>query len=416
MCSSQTLQLVMKRLVFHILPFAWFASSAMSHAAGNAASGWAISAGAEVRQMSVGFSISPPAAPNTTGLFSLRDAAGLGDVGVVSSKSQIIHYSDGSVGPDRSGLGKDRDTSFSVAFTTQVVFGTQPPGADFPTAGSVTFHSSGTSYAYERSFFSNGFSTDDDQVVVGPYIRLRRELSSSPAFTVGFATGWSYFQSRHSSGEQIVGRLVVNEIATRSNYTYLYSLASAGASAGFPPDYDNSKATGAIYDADSYNSFGGFSPGDPEFVHDPLTLRSSSSTATPLLFMEARSIASLHLQTHVIPFLFDVTWKLSPRMAAGIEAGPTLNLINHDLRSQTDWTLNGTRIARQTDSSRGTHVAVGATVRAKLAVALTSDHRWSLEASGGYDWVPSHNVRAGPAQAEIDISSFVGSLGVCFKF
>lgn len=225
----------MKRLVFHILPFAWFASSAMSHAAGNAASGWAISAGAEVRQMSVGFSISPPAAPNTTGLFSLRDAAGLGDVGVVSSKSQIIHYSDGSVGPDRSSLGKDRDTSFSVASTTQVVFGTQPPGADFPTAGSVTFHSSGTSYAYERSFFSNGFSTDDDQVVVGPYIRLRRELSSSPAFTVGFATGWSYFQSRHSSGEQIVGRLVVNEIATRSNYTYLYSLASAGASAGFPP-------------------------------------------------------------------------------------------------------------------------------------------------------------------------------------
>ncbi len=154
-----------------------------------------------------------------------------------------------------------------------------------------------------------------------------------------------------------MGRLVVNEIATRSNYTYLYSLASAGASAGFPPVYDNSNATGAIYDADSYNSFGGFSPGDPEFVHDPLTLRSSSSTATPLLFMEARSIARLHLQTHVIPFLFDVTWKLSPRMAAGIEAGPTLSLIN---RSSFADRLDTQRHAdRQTDRLQPRHACCG---------------------------------------------------------
>jgi hypothetical protein len=377
---------------------------------------WSLSVGTEVRSIGVGFLLGAPVPPNTAGVLSLRRSAGLGDVGVATNGSQTVFYEDGSVGTD--GTGKGRDSSFSVDSASQVVFGTRAGGADFATTGSATFHSSGISYAQEQAYTNMSYEGEDNAVVIGPHLELRCELFNTPLVSAGFSIGWSFFDSTHRTGLRTVASLAINEIETRNNYTYIYSLPESAdrSPTGFPPNYDNTQATGVVYNANAYNTFSGFSPGDPEYVHAPITQATSSRNSSQIALLEARSSASLRLQTQVLPFLLDSTFHITPRFAAGIAAGPTLNVVSHHLNTQTEWLLNGAVIQRQQDASHGTHVATGATLRGAISMALTPDSRWSLEAGFGWDWVPSHKVEAGTASAEIDLSSWVSSIGVRFVF
>ncbi|MCB1208934.1 MAG: hypothetical protein KDK97_06385 [Verrucomicrobiales bacterium] len=391
--------------------------SVLSTDASLAESGWSVSAGLQTRQVNVGFQLAAPSAISAAGAYSLRRAAGLGDVGVATSGTQFLRYEDGTVGVDLS-FFKRGDTSFSVSSASQVVFGDQPPGADFATPGTVTFHSSGIAYEYATLFSATPYEGEDNEVVLSPFIELRRELFRNDRLSAGVSVGWSWLQSSHSSGWQNVASLAVVETATRTNYTYVYDLpaSAGGAPTGFPPVYDNTSSTGVIVDPDAYNSFGGFSPGDDEFVRSARTLRNGRSSDRLIVLLQARSRADLKLNAQVLPMLADIRWQAAPRMALSLLAGPTLNVIHHRLNSRTDWLLNGRRFASSEASDSGTRLTVGGTLRALVSVALSQDGRWSFEAGGGYDWVPAHTVSAGHATAKIDLSSWVGSAGFRYVF
>ena len=254
-------------------------------------------------------------------------------------------------------------------------------------------------------------------MVASPFVELRRILFENEDVCVDLAIGWSYLESDHATGERTVANLSVMERETNSRYTYVYDFPNGGSvPAGFPPIFDNTSSNGVIYNAASYNAFSGGSPGDSIYVRNPRTFGSSGTSERLFLPIEAVSSADLDLHANVIPILVDARFDLNPDMVLGIGAGPTLNVISHELTSQTEWLYHGRTIASQSAVDRGTDVAVGATVRATVSIDLNEDGSLSLEIGGGYDWVPSQTVTAGPATAEIDLSSWFGSIGLCKVF
>lgn len=234
-----------------------------SHAEEGERSAWTVTAGAQVRRIDVGFRFDAPTPLALRGLFSRRADVGPGDVGVATNGSDIITYLDGTVGPNLHPV-RDRDSSFSVDSIAQVIFGLQPPGADFSSAGQVTFHSTGTTYDYPDLLQANPLSVDDSEVIVSPFLEFQRNLFEEGGLFVDFVVGWSYLESELGGGPRFIATRTITERRTDSQYTYLYSLPSASAPPGFPLVYSNAFSNGVIYDADDYNAFGGFGPGDPE--------------------------------------------------------------------------------------------------------------------------------------------------------
>ncbi|MCB1090554.1 MAG: hypothetical protein KDL87_03415, partial [Verrucomicrobiae bacterium] len=129
--------------------------------------------------------------------------------------------------------------------------------------------------------------------------------------------------------------------------------------AGYPPNFDNTTLNGVIYNADGYNGFSGGGPGSSIYVRNPRTFGSSRTSERLFLPIEAVSSADLDLHANVIPILLDARFDLNPDVVLGIGAGPTLNIISHDLTSQTEWLYHGRTIASQSAIDRGTDVAVG---------------------------------------------------------
>ncbi|MCB1207024.1 MAG: hypothetical protein KDN18_22415 [Verrucomicrobiae bacterium] len=386
-----------------------------SHAEEGERSGWTVTAGAQVRRIDVGFRFDTPSPLALRGLFSRRSDVGPGDVGVVTNGSDIITYLDGTVGPNLNPV-RDRDSSFSVDSTAQVVFGLQPPGADFSTAGQVTFHSTGTTYDYPDQLQSNPFSVDDSEVVVSPFLELQKNLFEEEGLSVDFVVGWSYLESELGGGPRTIATRTITERRTDSQYTYLYSLPSASGPLGFPLVYSNAAMNGVIYDADDYNAFGGFGPGDPEYVMDPQTLAANQISNRPVATLTAVSSVDLDVDAHVFPFLLEVRREISPGTFFSAGAGPTLNVISHDFETRTDWYLNGTPLATVRDSDSGTDLVMGASVRTALSVVLDEEGSLLFEVGGGYDWVPTRTVAAGNAVAEIDLGSWVGTFGFVKHF
>ncbi|MCB1237317.1 MAG: hypothetical protein KDM91_19795 [Verrucomicrobiae bacterium] len=390
-----------------------------SRAEPGAGSGWSVTAGAQVRRIDVGFQVDAPAPISWSGLFSRRGNSGPGDVGVATSGSDFITYLDGTVGINRHPI-RDRDTSFTVASLSQVEYGIpQAPGFDFNSAGHVTFHSGGTTYEYAKHYRPSPFSVDDSAVVVSPLVELQRTLFQDDEFFVDLVVGWSWLESEHATGTRTVATQSLVETKTNSRYTYVYDFptSSAGVPAGFPPTFDNSSgATGLIYDAADYNAFGGFGPGDVEYVRNPRTFGSHGSMDRVIAVISAESSAALEVDAHVIPILLEARRQLNPRLFLSVSAGPTLNVISHDLESRTDWYLNGSHLASQRDSDSGTDLVVGASVRGTLSYVLSDDGTFLFETGGGYDWVPTQTASAGNARAEFDLSSWIGTLGFCKHF
>lgn len=377
--------------------------------------GWSVSVGTQVRRVGVNFGLKAPPLPNVGRGYTLREASGLGDVGVARSGTDFIVYEDGSVGTDQT-PGKFGDSSFQVDSVSQVTFGTMAPGDDFPFPGTVVFHSSGTTYAYDQQASSSAWSGDDDVWAVGPSVEFRRQVFERGSFGIGVMLGWSYFQSDHDTGSQMVGAVAVRETTTQSRYTYTYDLASSGAPQGFPPVYDNSFRPGVIVDANEYNGFGGFLPGSPYAVLDPRTSTSSTSTSRVVSLLQVIASARLRLHTNVVPMLAEANWQVTPHALIGLAVGPTLNVVSHDLQARTLLVLNGRPVAAQDASSSGTHVSVGATARATFTAQLGARGHWAASVSAGYDWVPSYQVSAGPARADIDLSSFVAQAALVYRF
>lgn len=149
---------------------------------------------------------------------------------------------------------------------------------------------------------------------------------------------------------------------------------------------------------------------------NPQTLAAHRISDRPLATLTAVSSVDLDVDAHVFPLLLEVRREISPGTFFSAGAGPTLNVISHDFENRTDWYLNGAPLATVGDSESGTDLVMGASVRTALSVVLDDEGSLLFEVGGGYDWVPTRTVVAGNAVAEIDLGSWVGTLGFIKHF
>ena len=72
----------------------------------------------------------------------------------------------------------------------------------------------------------------------------------------------------------------------------------------------------------------------------------------------------------------------------------------------------GRAIFSRTDRSRGSPMKVGAYAGLRAMLPLNDSGTLYLEAHGSYRWVDGVRVSAGPASANLDLSSWEGGVGL----
>ncbi len=330
---------------------------------------WSIGGGAVFRQVWADFRTRTPRA----GLFRGGDA---------------VVYDDGIVGPDGfekygaplynddgTALGTINDRS-QLSPTTRA----DPPGQ---TLSELRYH----------SFAADDLDEQED-VGTGAYLQLRYAVVQSDRMDVNLLFGYSWLSTELASGGRLHG----------STQRYVYDNSAAFSGVLLPttefPSEDDFSAT--VYDAPKYNAFYGSQ------ALPPRTAGGGSGVF-------AKANTKLDVDLHEIVFAPEVQFNLTDRLHAALAVGPTLNVIDTELRSRVDTYQRGNGRPARTFHVRddSTEVKVGVAVQVNLTYDITP--RFFFELASSYRYVPSFDVGNDISEAEVDASSWETKVGFGFR-
>ena len=122
----------------------------------------------------------------------------------------------------------------------------------------------------------------------------------------------------------------------------------------------------------------------------------------------------LDLFLHEFALGIEFAYELTDRVHVGGLAGPVLGVADWDYEYTTQWSdeATGAPLGKWGYSKSDEDLLWGATVEGTVAVDLDSEGRLFVEAGAGYVWYEALDVVVGQAETELDLSSFVASLGV----
>lgn len=101
-----------------------------------------------------------------------------------------------------------------------------------------------------------------------------------------------------------------------------------------------------------------------------------------------------------------------------MRGGLTLNAVNLDLASRTDWYVrsSGRLLATSFSSESASEFACGAYLGASVTYPLNEDGTVYLRAHGTYHWVDDVSISTNHATATVELSSWEGGLGIGIVF
>ncbi|MCP5540150.1 MAG: hypothetical protein H7A52_08430 [Akkermansiaceae bacterium] len=369
-------------------------------------------AGVAFRTISAGFQVRAPGPLPWRKLVETRSAPG--DVGLYRGGSPIA-YSDGLAGPDYgvtygSGFPVNFDPSgdaltiidsdSQIRSTARIATGLNLPVYE------VDFHSEG--YAYTNAFRSAGYESAGAETVSGPCASLAIPLAEIGPGAVLGVVGYGFFEASFGTGTRPVAWQSVTETHSRHTYRYDYFGIATDPGTSFPFDGTGRDGGALVYDPDalvvSINDLDGGLLPPREFV----------TTSEKGVRFFAMSRADLDVDLHEIPLGLEWSCPLGP-LRLGCEAGATLNVIDYDLSHRLDWYRaggGGRAIFSRTDRSCGSPMKVGAYAGLRAMLPLNDSGTLYLEAHGSYRWVDGVRVSAGPASANLDLSSWEGGVGL----
>lgn len=305
---------------------------------------WTIAAGAGMRSINAGFNVSPASPYNMNSLFSRK--TGGGDLGFATA-GQDANYLDGSVYSKSSTQYNDGTAEFSYNSTSQLTDDGQQGTVN---ARQVTYTSD--RYSYSQSNQRNGFSSSDSDQPVYPYVNLTREIGRWDRLSLSAGLGYTFTTSDMQSGDRLVGLQTVTENHNTYFFTYDFDEIYSENSQSGPfdtrgPNNDGIADTNnlyLIYDGQQYaNTYGTGSVQSPQ--------QNSISTAQELARVAVYRGASLDVDMHSISAPFEVSYQVTPKLALSLSGGPTLNIFNVNLETDTFYqqldTVGGTRVTSQ---------------------------------------------------------------------
>jgi hypothetical protein len=287
---------------------------------------WAIEVGAGVRSISSDFQLR--ASPMNA--VANRIALGGSTRRAIDSDER---YADGAV---YAGSDQFFDGTSTFSFRRQSQVSTPSDSRD---NRQITYHSERFLADDAKGIASN--HNDDDEPIY-PYINLKREVWAQDKVHLSLGVGYQYARSETDSGYRISG------LAKNTAFTFTYDIDElTSEQRGDPqarfdnhfqanPPTTNSQDYYVINNAQLYQST--YTPGSVQnLATNPLAppQRAEQNTRTLAAFKRATLDSDLHSISVPIDIKFDVT----PRVHAGISFGPTFNLFDLNLQTDTYYQL-----------------------------------------------------------------------------
>lgn len=319
---------------------------------------WRVSAGVSTRSIDADFNVSPAPLFHMGSLYHRK--RGGGDLGFATD-NRDVYYLDGAVfGTDNFG---DGTTTFAFNNQSQV-------SGDFRTGlnRQITFHSE--RYAYSESADRSGFNSGDDDQPISPYVNVAYEVADWGRTGLSIGLGYSFSRSAFDSGTRLVGLQTAS--ARQDTHFFTYDLDELWSSEADPRAPFNNRdnaysSAGTSYDviydpqqfSDTYNIpfFDIAAPFAPP-QHNAV------SQEQEVARVAAFRAATLDVDMHTIALPIDLTYDITERLQARLSFGPTLNIFNVDLQTDTYYQLLNPEggIRRRGSLSRNTHASVYDTV------------------------------------------------------
>ena len=295
---------------------------------------WRLSVGAGVRTVRTGFEFDPAPAWEWT-----RKPGG-GDL-FIATRGQDARYIDGEVYSKTGTQFNDGTSEFS--FSNQSQLTRNGPFLN----RQLTFHSD----RYEYDARSHGADAAHDDPAVYPYIDLSRELLDLGPLALSVGLRYEYTRSESDSGFQILSRS--SEVKTTHNFTYdmdeIFSWPSEypiapfnNFQASFRPDTNNSRYNyTVIHNSKQYqNRYGGNALagiGAPFIVIPTAPPQHTQDVLTREVAAIRGSTVETDLHTASIPI--DLKYDLTRKIHARLSFGPSFNVFDTDLQTDTYYQL-----------------------------------------------------------------------------
>jgi hypothetical protein len=355
--------------------------------------------GVSVRKIGIDHSFQAPRPLPLNRFFATP--SGPGDVGLFTATSGPIQYEDGSLE-----LGFDPGVAIAVIDDRSQVADTNRNS--FGIVGSidrVTFSSSETNYSDTMTDLSAAGSTSSDEEAAMPFVEWVLPLIEEDDRFLRFVTGYSFLSTGSDSGPQVVGLQTFD--ATTTTYLYHYDLLG-GVDPGdtFPLDI-----YGILFD-EALATFPGSDVGGD--LLDPTTSQEQSKASTPLV---ALSRSHLDVDLHEIPLGLEWGRRIG-RSEWALRGGLTLNAVDLDLTTRTDWYLGGSGnpLVSSASEESASEFACGAFLGASVTYPLNVDGSVYLRAHASYHWVDDISVSTPLATATVELSSWEGGIGIGMVF
>lgn len=355
--------------------------------------------GVSVRKVGIQHSFKAPTPLPLNRFFATP--TGPGDVGLFTETSGPIQYEDGSLD-----LGFDPGLARAVIDDRSQVVDTNRNSFGF--VGSidrVTFSSSGTVYSETMTDFSAAGSTSSEEEAAMPFVEWVVPLIEEEDRFLRLFTGYSFLSTGSDSGPRLVGLQSFD--ATTTTYSYHYDLLG-----GLDPNPTFPYETGGILFDEALATFPGSDVGGD--LLDPTTSQRQSQASTPLV---AFSRSQLDVDLHEIPLGLEWGRRLG-RSEWALRGGLTLNAVDLDLTTRTDWYLRGGGRAflSSVSNESASEFACGAFLGASVTYPLNEDGSVYLRAHGTYHWVEDISVATLHATSTVQLSSWEGGLGIGIIF
>ncbi len=366
-------------------------------------------AGVSIRKISADFSGTLSSSSNVPTISQLLNRqSGTGDVGLFQGGLGKVTYDDGFAGGDfglaNGGLASGDaqtviNTAAQVSATNRIAFGLNQAIQE------VAFSTSDFTYNSTLSPQSGSLTISDDQTTAGAFFQLVFPLKEKDDRFLNALIGYSIYNTSHQGGAIPLGTARINETERTHTYTYDYLGPANPNTSSFP--FDGTGSGGLIYDAAlQIITISDLQGG----VLDPR--QSTSSNSTPFNFTGI-SRASLNVELHEIPI--GLEWgKKYGKTNIALNGGGTINIVDYDLYSRTDWYQAGNPnpVFSQMYHDSDTPVKGGAYLGLNFTRPLNKKGTVYLEGHASYRWVDTITARAGETSVEIDASSWEGGLGI----
>jgi opacity protein-like surface antigen len=364
--------------------------------------GWWISAGVNVRRVSVDFNVAAPLPFSRADFVStLKDR---GDIGLYEGiqpleGSNPTEYENGKVGITDF---NDGSCTFIADSNDQVGVDPLSTSATRMPVRTVTFASTRHDLWHDVQAIPGDAS--DDETVVSPFVQINTDALFSNGRLQAYSR-YGYQTSSHHSGWQDTSRATVYR--KKKTYHHTYSVDERWADGPFPSFPGAGETDGVVFDAARYNTF---PYGD--VIREPRTW-TRTATQEAGTFMSGYS-SSLDLDRHEISLGARYEFPLSSRCSIVAGAGVSLNLFAFDFTTAEGWVRDdtGETVSLTESDDNGSKTRLGCSGHLGIDYDLVRSGRYFVHLDASAEWVDDFSVSAGNASADVDASSFGATIGL----